>query len=50
MSAQGLKDPEEKRKAIGSEFINVFQAFADKFEKEHGICPKYLVQVRKGLL
>ncbi len=44
--AQGLKDPEEKRKAIGAEFINVFQSFADKFEKEHGITPRYLVQVR----
>lgn len=42
---QGLKDPEAKRKAIGAEFINVFQAFAENFEKEHGITPKYLVQV-----
>ncbi|BDA43210.1 GMP synthase [glutamine-hydrolyzing] [Coccomyxa sp. Obi] len=41
---KGLKDPEAKRKAIGAEFINVFQSFADEFEKEHGIIPRYLVQ------
>jgi hypothetical protein len=42
---QGLKDPEQKRKAIGAGFIHVFQQFADDFEKQHGTCPKYLVQV-----
>lgn len=37
---QGLKDPEAKRKAIGGEFIRVFQEFADNFKKEHGVSPK----------
>ena len=37
---QGVKDPEAKRKAIGAEFIRVFQEFADIFKKEHGVSPK----------
>ena len=37
---QGVKDPEAKRKAIGAEFIRVFQEFADNFKKEHGVSPK----------
>ncbi|KAK9831472.1 hypothetical protein WJX81_008476 [Elliptochloris bilobata] len=41
---KGLKDPEAKRKAIGAEFIRVFQEFADDFKRQHGITPKYLVQ------
>jgi len=35
-----LKDPEAKRKAIGAEFIRVFQEFADDFKRDHGILPK----------
>ena len=37
---QGLKDPEAKRKAIGAEFIRVFQDFADDFREQHGVSPK----------
>ena len=37
---QGVKDPEAKRKAIGREFIRVFQEFADEFKREHGVSPK----------
>lgn len=41
---QGLVDPEAKRKAIGSEFIDVFREFRTKLEKELGQRPKFLVQ------
>ena len=44
MAAQGLKDPEAKRKAIGAGFIQVFQEYADSFQADHGFTPKYLVQ------
>ena len=44
--AQGLKDPEAKRKAIGAGFIQVFQEYADSFEADHGFVPRYLVQAR----
>ena len=44
--AQGLKDPEAKRKAIGAGFIRVFQEYADGFQADHGFTPKYLVQAR----
>ena len=42
---QGKKDPEAKRKAIGSGFIDVFRDFAKTLKEKHGIKPKYLVQV-----
>lgn len=41
---KGLTDPEAKRKAIGAEFIKVFQDFAHKMEEQLGRKPKYLVQ------
>eukprot|EP00873_Tetraselmis_striata_P008660 jgi/Tetstr1/428924/TSEL_018900.t1 len=41
---KGLVDPEAKRKAIGSEFIDVFREFRTKLEKELGQRPKFLVQ------
>eukprot|EP00951_Prasinocladus_malaysianus_P027490 scaffold246875_cov50-Prasinocladus_malaysianus.AAC.3 len=42
---QGVKDPEKKRKLIGSEFIDVFREFRSELEKKLGHRPKYLVQV-----
>jgi len=41
---KGLSDPEAKRKAIGAEFITVFQNFADGLEKQLGHKPRFLVQ------
>jgi GMP synthase (glutamine-hydrolysing) len=41
---KGLADPELKRKAIGAEFIKVFQDYAAKLENEIGHKPKFLVQ------
>jgi len=41
---QGLSDPEQKRKAIGSGFIDVFREFRDKMERELGKRPRFLVQ------
>lgn len=41
---KGVSDPEAKRKAIGAEFIAVFQEFADGLEKELGHKPRFLVQ------
>ncbi|MBC7397321.1 MAG: glutamine-hydrolyzing GMP synthase, partial [Bdellovibrionales bacterium] len=40
----GLTDPEEKRKAIGAEFIAVFDDAATRLEKTLGKKPAYLVQ------
>lgn len=41
---KGLSDPEEKRKAIGAEFIEVFKNFRDEMERATGKTPKFLVQ------
>lgn len=41
---KGVSDPEAKRKAIGGEFIKVFQDFRDGLEKSINKCPKFLVQ------
>lgn len=41
---KGLKDPEAKRKAIGSGFIDVFGEFAAKLQKSRGVNPRFLVQ------
>jgi len=43
---KGVSDPEAKRKAIGGHFIEVFNEYANKLERELGIKPKFLVQVR----
>lgn len=40
----GKTDPEAKRKAIGAEFIQVFQEYADKLATELGHTPRFLVQ------
>ena len=40
----GVSDPELKRKAIGAEFIAVFNDAADRLEKTLGKKPAYLVQ------
>lgn len=40
----GLTDPEAKRKAIGAEFIDVFNEFAGALEKELSHRPRFLVQ------
>ena len=45
-AVQGLKDPEAKRKAIGSGFIDVFTEFASSLQKAGGTKPRFLVQVR----
>ncbi len=45
MMLQGKTDPEEKRKAIGAGFIEVFRDFAITLKSKHGIKPKFLVQV-----
>ncbi|KAF5827549.1 GMP synthetase, partial [Dunaliella salina] len=41
---KGVSDPETKRKAIGGEFIKVFQDYRDSLEKSINKSPKYLVQ------
>lgn len=41
---KGLKDPEDKRKAIGNTFIDVFEQKVHEFEKSHNINFKYLLQ------
>jgi GMP synthase (glutamine-hydrolysing) len=41
---KGVDDPEKKRKIIGREFINIFDAFAHELEKKLGTKPAYLVQ------
>ena len=40
----GVTDPEKKRKAIGAEFIYVFEDYAKGLEKQLGRQPKFLVQ------
>jgi GMP synthase (glutamine-hydrolysing) len=40
---KGVKDPEQKRKIIGTTFIEVFQEEANKIEAEFGKC-EYLLQ------
>lgn len=45
MRMQGVKDPEAKRKAIGSGFIDVFREFAEKLKGTVGTQPRFLVQV-----
>ncbi len=44
-TAQGVSDPEKKRKAIGAGFIRVFDEFATKLKSEDRIKPRFLVQV-----
>lgn len=41
---KGVVDPEAKRKIIGKEFINIFDAFAQELEHTLGKKPAYLVQ------
>jgi GMP synthase (glutamine-hydrolysing) len=41
---KGVSDPEKKRKAIGSEFIDCFAEFAKELEKTVGHEPRFLVQ------
>lgn len=41
---KGLGDPEDKRKAIGATFIEVFEQKVHEFEKEHQIHFTYLLQ------
>lgn len=41
---QGVSDPEKKRKIIGTEFIRVFERFAEKVSASIGHSPEYLVQ------
>lgn len=41
---KGLTDPEDKRKAIGGEFIEVFKTFRDELEKTINHKCKFLVQ------
>lgn len=40
----GVTDPEQKRKIIGGEFINVFDGFSSDLEKQLGMKPAFLVQ------
>ena len=40
----GLSDPEDKRKAIGGTFIEVFEKKVNEFEKSHGFKFEYLLQ------
>jgi GMP synthase PP-ATPase subunit len=42
---QGKTDPEVKRKTIGGGFIDVFRDFAITLKSQHGVKPKFLVQV-----
>jgi len=41
---KGVKDPEAKRKIIGSEFIYIFDDFALELEQKLGKRPTFLVQ------
>ncbi len=41
---EGLSDPEDKRKAIGKTFIEVFESKVHEFEKDQGIKFEYLLQ------
>jgi GMP synthase (glutamine-hydrolysing) len=41
---KGLSDPEDKRKAIGKTFIEVFEQKVHEFEESHGIKFDYLLQ------
>lgn len=41
---KGLSDPEDKRKAIGKTFIEVFEEKVHEFENSHGIKFDYLLQ------
>jgi GMP synthase (glutamine-hydrolysing) len=41
---KGVTDPEQKRKIIGREFVEVFQAEAAKLKAEGGTAPKWLAQ------
>jgi GMP synthase (glutamine-hydrolysing) len=41
---KGVKDPERKRKIIGKEFIEVFQAEIDKIKKKEGRTVEFLAQ------
>lgn len=41
---KGVTDPEQKRKIIGREFINVFDEFSSELEKKLGTKPSFLVQ------
>ena len=41
---QGVSDPEQKRKAIGKEFIENFKDFANSLVEKGIPKPKYLVQ------
>jgi len=43
-SCQSLSDPEDKRKAIGKTFINVFEQKVNQYQKEHDIHFSYLLQ------
>ena len=40
-----MKDPEAKRKIIGAGFIEVFDEYAARLQKELGSLPRFLVQV-----
>ena len=40
----GVSDPEQKRKAIGREFIETFQEYADELKAKLGHAPRFLVQ------
>ncbi len=41
---EGVVDPEQKRKIIGTEFIQSFEGFAQDLKNKIGVLPKYLVQ------
>lgn len=41
---KGVEDPEEKRRIIGAEFIEVIDEFSHRLERETGKKPTYLVQ------
>jgi GMP synthase (glutamine-hydrolysing) len=41
---KGISEPEQKRKAIGRTFIEVFEKKVHEFEREHGIHFDYLLQ------
>ena len=43
---QGVKDPEAKRKIIGSGFIDVFNEYAARLQEKLGTLPRFLVQAR----
>ena len=44
LGAQGVSDPEKKRKVIGAAFIDVFNNFARGLEEKGGVKPTFLVQ------